>query len=110
VPAFVKMHEIAIMDDDLDEATASHFIRDFENGLYEIFEYLEMMQSFKLSKGRKKGNYVIQRIPDSEIPQWMVDIETPPTIPEGVFECPHCGRRFPTDIQLSMHQKIHYLV
>jgi hypothetical protein len=109
VPAFVKMHEIVVADDDLEKQAAFELTKDFENGLSIIFENLEITSSFRLRRN-SKSKYVVERIPGSDLPRWMEEIEKPPLVPEGVFVCPHCGRYFPTDIQLSMHQKIHYLV
>jgi hypothetical protein len=109
VPAFVKMHEIAVVDDDLEKRAAYELAKDFENGLSIIFENLEITSAFRLRRS-SKSKYLIERIPGSELPKWMEEIEIPSLTPEGVFVCPHCGRYFPTDIQLSMHQKIHYLV
>ena len=109
VPAFVKMHEIAIVDDDLEKAAALELNKDFENGISIIFENLQITSVFRLRRN-SKSKYLIERIPGSELPEWMEEIEKPPVVPEGVFVCPHCGRWFATDIQLSMHQKIHYIV
>jgi hypothetical protein len=109
VPAFVKMHEVDVVDDDLDPPAALELQKDFENGLSIIFENLDLTLAFRL-KRRARSKYVIERIPGSELPVWMTEIEKPPIVPEGVFVCPHCGRWFGTDIQLSMHQKIHYIV
>ena len=108
VPAFVKMHEIVIMDDDLEPRNAHELIKDFENGISMIFENLNITSVFRLRRSAK-AKYEIERIPGSNLPKWMLQIEETPRVPEGVFECAHCGRRFPTDIQLSMHTKLHYI-
>jgi hypothetical protein len=108
VPAFVKMHEIVVVDDDLDPRNAHELLNDFENGLSIIFENLNITSVFRLRR-KGKTKYEIERIPGSSLPKWMGQIEQTPKVPEGVFECPHGGRRFPTDIQLSMHTKLHYI-
>jgi len=109
VPTFVKMHEIVIVDDDLDDIDAKKLAEEFETGVYEVFEYLDILHAFQLRKaGRSK--FLIQKVPGARLPQWMEDIEAPQKIPGGTFACPHCGRFFRTDIELSMHTKIHYIV
>jgi len=108
VPTFVKMHEIMVAEDDLDPRESHELFRDFENGLSIIFDNLNITTAFRLRRAGKL-KYKIERIPGSELPTWMAEIEKTPKVPEGVFECPHCGRRFPTDIQLSMHTKLHYI-
>jgi hypothetical protein len=108
VPTFVKMHEIVVAEDDLDPAQSHELFKDFENGLSIIFENLRITAAFRLRRTGKL-KYEIERMPGSQIPGWMVEIEKTPKVPEGVYECPHCGRRFPTDIQLSLHTKLHYI-
>jgi len=108
VPTFVKMHEIMVAEDDLDPVDSHELFKDFENGLSIIFENLYITSVFRLRRTGKM-KYEIERIPGSELPTWMVEIEQTPKVPEGVFECAHCGRRFPSDIQLSMHTKLHYI-
>ena len=88
-PTFVKMHEIVIMDDDLDERSQKELLRDFETGIYEIFEYLEIISAFRL-KRTGKSKYNIVGVPGAKLPQWMEDILAEPKVPEGVFACPHC--------------------
>jgi hypothetical protein len=109
VPTFVKMHEIMVAEDDLEPAQSHELIRDFENGLSIIFENLEITPTFRVLRTGKL-RYQIDRIPGSELPTWMHEIEQTPKVPEGVFECLHCGRRFPTEIQLSLHTKLHYIM
>lgn len=109
VPAFVKMHEIIVVEDDLERTDGQELLKDFENGLSIIFENLEITATFRLRRAGKL-KYKIDRIPGSDLPTWMAEIEAEPRVPEGVYECAHCGRRFPSDIQLSMHTKLHYLV
>jgi intein/homing endonuclease len=89
VPAFVKMHEVAVIDDDLDRPAALELQKDFENGLSIIFENLDLTLAFRL-KRRARSKYVIERIPGSALPDWMTEIEKPPIVPEEVFVCPHC--------------------
>ena len=108
VPTFVKMHEIVVMDDDLESRARQDLLKDFENGLSIIFENLDITSVFRLRR-RTNSKYQIERIPGAKPPRWMAEIETTPRVPEGVFECLHCGRRFSTDIQLSMHVKLHYI-
>ena len=108
-PAFVKMHEIVVMDDDLEDVPRREMVDDFETGITNIFDNLEMSGVFKFWR-RGKSKLSIDRIPGSKPPQWMTDIETPNRVPEGVFECPHCGKWFRTDIELSLHTKLHYII
>src|ERR1700730_5110629 len=89
VPAFVKMHEIAIVDDDLEKVASFELNKDFENGISIIFENLQITSVFRLRRN-SKSKYLIERIPGSELPKWMEMIELPPRVPEGVFECAHC--------------------
>ena len=89
VPTFVKMHEIMIADEDLEPRESHELFRDFENGLSVIFENLEITAVFRLRR-RGKLKYEIERIPGSDLPGWMAEIEVKPRVPEGVFECMHC--------------------
>lgn len=109
VPTFVKMHEIVVIDEDVESFRQGELVRNFEVGLRTILENLDLSSAFSYEK---KGNtkFTITRIPGSKLPSWMEEIENTPKIPEGVFECPHCGRRFNTDMELSLHTKLHYLV
>lgn len=109
VPAFVKMHEIVVMDDDAEDASRRELLQDFETGITTIFDNLEMTGVFKFRR-TGKSKYSIERIPGSSLPQWMNDIETPARVPEGVYECPHCGKWFGTDLELSLHTKLHYII
>lgn len=109
VPTFVKMHEIVVMDEDIPDAARLELLKDFERGLSVVLENLQMTGAFGF-KRRGKTKYVIERIPGSSLPQWMNDIETPSRVPDGVFECPHCGKWFNTDIELSLHTKLHYII
>ena len=89
VPAFVKMHEIVVVDEDVTDRAREELARYFEKGLANIFENLGLAESFEFKK-LSKTKYVLERIPGSNLPQWMTDIEVPSRIPEGVYECPHC--------------------
>ncbi len=109
VPAFVKMHEIVVVEED------GHLPRnrippeDFERGLGVVFENLEIDSAFKFYRVGK-SKYNISRSPGSTLPQWMEDIETPAATPEGVFACAHCGKWFATEMELSLHTKLHYII
>lgn len=103
------MHEIVVMDDDIEDIPRKELIGDFERGISNIFENLEMNGVFKFRRNGK-SKFSIERIPGSTLPQWMSDIEKPSRVPEGVFECPHCGKWFRTDIELSLHTKLHYII
>jgi len=89
VPAFVKMHEIVVVDEDVTDRAREELTRFFERGLANIFENLGLAESFVFKK-ISKTKYLLERIPGSNLPQWMTDIEVPTRIPEGVYECPHC--------------------
>lgn len=105
-PAFVKMHEIVIMDED---GELGHIpAEDFQRGITTIFENLELSSAF-IIKQKRKTKYYIEKIDGASLPRWMSQIEEAPRVPEGVYECPHCGVRFGSDLQLSMHTKLHYL-
>ncbi len=109
VPTFVKMHEIVVVDEDLDPRVQTELIRDFERGLSTIFLNLDMSSAFRYER-KGKNKFKIFRFPGSKLPSWMEDIEMPAKTPEGVFECPHCGKRFGTDVELALHTKLHYVV
>ncbi|MDA4131138.1 MAG: hypothetical protein OK457_10245 [Thaumarchaeota archaeon] len=89
VPTFVKMHEVVISDDDLERPEAQKLDKDFENGLSIIFENLEITAAFRLKRS-SKTKFLIERIPGSELPKWMEEIEGSARVPEGEYECPHC--------------------
>ncbi|MGI0090579.1 MAG: hypothetical protein ACREBS_02615 [Nitrososphaerales archaeon] len=109
MPTFVKMHEVVVIDEDIEDRARKELTEHFERGLESILDNLEMTGSFSLAK-TGKTRYSILRIPGSKLPQWMSDIETPARVPEGVYECPHCGRWFNTDIERSLHTKLHYII
>lgn len=109
IPAFVKMHEIVVMDDDAEDSIQRELLMDFETGISTIFDGLELTNVFKFRKVGK-SKYSIERMPGSALPQWMNDIEAPSRVPDGVYECPHCGKWFRTDIELSLHTKLHYII
>lgn len=109
VPTFVKIREIVVADEDVTDRERQELNRFFERGLASIFQYLGLDEAFKFVK-TSKSSYALQRVPGSILPKWMSDIEKPTRVPDNVYECPHCGRRFRTDLELSMHTKIHYLV
>lgn len=108
VPTFVKMHEIVVMDDDLEGPAQREVVNDFDRGLDTIFSNLELTSAFRCEK-HGKNKFTISRIADSELPSWMEAIEKPTRTPEGVYECPHCGKWFGTDVELSLHTKLHYI-
>ena len=89
VPAFVKMHEIVVMEEDGDLPKGRIPLEDFERGMHSIFENLEISSAFRFERSGK-SKYRITRIEGSSLPQWMDDINTPASTPEGVYECPHC--------------------
>ena len=109
VPAFVKMHEIVIVEEDGNTPEQKIPPLNFERGIGTIFENLEMRYSFRLTR-TGKTKYRITRIAGSTLPRWMKDIETPVSPPEGVFVCAHCGKWFQTDIERSLHTKLHYII
>ena len=109
VPTFVKMHEIVVIDEDIESFRQGELIRNFDAGLQTILENLELSSAFRYEK-KPNNKFTIARIPGSSLPSWMDEIEKTPKTPEGVYECPHCGRRFNTDVEMSLHTKLHYLV
>ena len=109
VPTFVKMHEIVVIDEDVEAFRRNELVQNFERGLETILENLELMNSFKYEK-KGKNKFTLKRITGSAVPSWMEEIEKTPKTPDGVYECPHCGRRFNTDIEMSLHTKLHYIV
>ena len=109
VPTFVKMHEIVVIDEDIESFRQGELIRNFDAGLQTILENLELSSAFRYEK-KSNNKFTIARIPGSSLPSWMDEIEKTPKTPEGVYECPHCGRRFNTDVEMSLHTKLHYLV
>ena len=108
VPTFVKIREIVIVDEDVTDRQREELNRFIERGLASIFEDLGLAGAFKFVK-ISKNRFALERVPGSFLPKWMSDIEIPHKNPENVYECPHCGRRFRTDLELSMHTKLHYL-
>ncbi|MDG6905227.1 MAG: C2H2-type zinc finger protein [Nitrososphaerota archaeon] len=107
VPTFVKIREIVIVDEDVSPRERQELSQYFERGLANIFQSLGLADAFRFVKTSKNG-YSLDRIPGSDLPKWMSDIEVQRN-PENENACPHCGRRFRTDIELSMHTKLHYL-
>lgn len=108
VPAFVKMHEIIVVDEDIDDRARKDLLTHFELGIETILQNLDLSQSIRLQRA-SKNKYKLERIPGSDLPKWTKDIEVQNRVPEGVYDCPHCGRWFRTDLELSLHTKLHYL-
>ena len=98
VPTFVKMHEIVVVEEDVTDRARQELTRHFERGLAAIFEQLGLAEAFKFVK-TSKNKYSLERVPGSILPRWMADIEAPSRAPEGVHECPHCGKQFRTDLE-----------
>jgi hypothetical protein len=108
IPTFVKIREIVIVDEDVTDRQREELNTFIERGLSSIFEDLGLAGAFKLVK-ISKNRFALERVPGSLLPRWMSDIEMLHKTPENVYECPHCGRHFRTDLELSMHTKLHYL-
>lgn len=114
IATFVKKHEIVILDDEESESTnivdAKIESADLERGLNVILQNLDLDRAFKLEvKGKDKLH--LKLVEPSMMPKWIErasqDLRVPP---EGVFECPHCGKRFNNDFELSLHTKLHYII
>jgi mRNA-degrading endonuclease RelE of RelBE toxin-antitoxin system len=72
--------------------------------------------NISLIKQKLKDTLIKNKIRDYVV---MVDLEDQNSIiilkkehakTLGVYHCPHCGMEFENEIQLSVHQRIHYLV
>ncbi len=103
------MHEIVVIEEDVEGFRRRELVQNFERGLDTILDNLELNTAFRYEK-RGKNKFTLNRIPGSTAPSWMEEIEKAPKTPDGVYECPHCGRRFNTDIEMSLHTKLHYIV
>src|SRR5487761_751060 len=94
IPAFVKMHEIIVMDDEELEKSPRTItqpldMETFQQGLSVILENLELTSAFSLERdGRTK--FRLRLVDSSRIPSWMEDLKTKRRTPEGVYECAHC--------------------
>src|SRR5579875_1883269 len=112
VAAFVKMHEIAVVDDDEDfplEGPGKDSDENFEKGFKIIMERLKMDGAFVLEKvGRSKFRLLL--VDHESLPTWLEETAKPKKLPEGVYECPHCGKWFDAELLLSMHTKLHYII
>ena len=109
VPPFVKMHEIVVIDEDIEDRARKDLVTHFEPGIETILQNLDLSQAIRLQR-TSKNKYKLERIPGSTLPRWTNDIESQNRVPEGVFECLHCGKWFRSDLELSMHTKLHYLI
>ena len=89
VPAFVKMHHIVIVDEDVEDRARKELTTHFERGIETILQNLDLSKAVRLQR-TSKNKYKLERIPGSSLPRWTNDIETTNRVPEGVFECPHC--------------------
>ncbi len=114
IPVFVKMHEIMIIDDEEVEMTPGVVTvpldsRQLEKGFEMILHNLDMNRAFTIEKkGRDK--FKLNLVDPENIPAWMNDINKPMQPPEGTFACPHCGKLFNTEIEMNLHQKLHYII
>ncbi len=114
VPAFVKMHEIVVMDDeDLSESpqtiTQPLDMDTFQRGFSVILENLELMSAFSLEQDGKT-KFRLKLVDPSGMPRWMEDLKTKKSTPEGVYECPHCGKWYNSEFELNLHTKLHYII
>lgn len=118
IATFVKIHEIVVMDDEPEGLDFSNVVtapldsRTFEKGMQVIVENLELDQAFKLER-EGKNRFRLRMVDSSKMPKWILMLGTTKTLrqtPEGVYECPHCGRWFKTELELSMHTKLHYII
>jgi hypothetical protein len=96
VATFVKMHEIIVLDDEVEDESSGKIItvpidpRDIERGMHVIMENLELDRAFDLERdGRSK--FKLKLVDPTQIPKWVEtatsNVRRPP---EGVYECPHC--------------------
>jgi hypothetical protein len=116
IPVFVKMHEIVILDDEPQNVESEPGVitlpldpKHIEKGLGTILENLEMDHAFKIEK-KNDSNFSLALTDPEKIPSWMNEIGKPQPVPDGVFACPHCGKWFNTEIERSLHQKLHYII
>jgi hypothetical protein len=89
VPTFVKMHEIVVVDEDIEERARHELLKQFERGFETILSNLELSQAVTLARV-SKNKFSLQRIPSGEFPKWVGEIEQANRVPEGMYECPHC--------------------
>lgn len=122
VATFVKMHEIIVMDDDVDDASlvddrdSGRVIKsainpgEVERGMGVIMENFELEHAFRLER-KNRQKYLLKLVNPSALPKWLEransDLRQPP---EGAFVCPHCGKYLGTQLELSMHTKLHYII
>ena len=105
------MHEIVVMDDEEYEDPASRSVsKDFSRGIEAIMEFLEMNEAFKIVR-ENSSKYRLVRIQGTPLPKWISDTGGgTKKAPEGIYECPHCGKWFNNDVEYSMHTKLHYII
>jgi hypothetical protein len=114
--AFVKMHEIIVMDDEEADEISSHSTSlslnatEIEKGIRVIMGKLELDRAFTLER-KGKQDFRLKLVDPTLVPKWVEransNLNQPP---EGVFACPHCGKWFSTEFELSMHTKLHYIL
>jgi hypothetical protein len=118
VATFVKMHEVIVMDDDDDEemgssSESSKIPRskdEVKKGLEVILHNLELDKAFRI-EDRGRNKFQIRLVDSSAIPKWVEKSSSNATqAPDGVYVCPHCGRWCYSELELSMHQKLHYIL
>jgi hypothetical protein len=109
VPTFVKMHEIVVIDEDIEnERARQNLILHFREGFSTILSNLELANVFSLNKN-SETKYSLEMIAGAILPKWMESIENADRVPKGVYECQHCGKWMRSELELSMHTKLHYL-
>jgi hypothetical protein len=120
VATFVKMHEIIVMDDDdhalTDDLDTGRAIAstinsgEVERGMNVIMENLELDHAFRLER-KNRQKYQLKLVNPSALPKWLEransDLKQPP---EGVFVCPHCGKYLGSQLELTMHTRLHYII
>ena len=92
MPAFVKMHEIIAMDEDIEDApgtlTQPLDMENFESGLSVILGNLELLSAFSLERSGK-SKFRLRLVDPSKMPKWIEE-KTNSGQPQGVYACPHC--------------------
>ena len=109
VPTFVKMHEIVVVDEDIEDMARYELAKHFERGFETILENLQLARAFRIAR-IGKNKFSLEKLEGANLPKWVNEIEGSSRVPEGMFDCPHCGKLFRTDMELSLHTKLHYLI
>ena len=85
VPTFVKMHEIVVVDEDIEDMARYELAKHFERGFETILENLQLARAFRIAR-IGKNKFSLEKLEGANLPKWVNEIEGSSRVPEGMFD------------------------